>query len=49
MLGFKFAARPAIALLELDSKEVVCFFEFTVLDACLAAIALELKRDDRIE
>jgi hypothetical protein len=48
MLGLKFAAGPPIALLELDSEKVIGLFEFTVFYAGLAAIALELKRDNGV-
>jgi hypothetical protein len=43
VFGFESAARPAISLLKLDSKQVVGFFEFAVFDAGLAVFALELK------
>ena len=44
MLRFEFAARPAVSLCELDSKEVIRFFKFAVLYTSLTAITLELKR-----
>ncbi len=45
---FESAAGPAISLLELNSKQVICLFEFAVFYAGLTAIAFELKRDDGI-
>jgi hypothetical protein len=48
VLGFELTARPAIALLKLDTKQVVRFFEFAVFYAGLTAVAFELERDKSV-
>ena len=48
VLGFKSAAGPAIALLKLDTKKVIRFFEFAVFYAGLTAVAFELERNKSV-
>jgi len=48
VIGLKFAARPAISLLELDSEEIVDLDEFAVFDTSRAAVIRELDFDNGI-
>jgi len=43
MIWLKLAAGPAVSLLELHTKKIINFIEFTVLDLSRAAIIGKLK------
>jgi hypothetical protein len=48
MLRLKFAAGPAIPLLELNSKQIICFLKLAILYAGLTTVGFELQRDNGI-
>ena len=48
MVGFELAARPAVSLFKLNSKQIVDLGEFAIFDYRLAAVIRELKRDNGI-
>jgi hypothetical protein len=48
VVWFEFSAGPSISLLEFDSEQVIQFIESAVLDAGLAPVSSELKRDECI-